>query len=284
MHSRIPLLALTAPTLALALPLVAPSLAHAGVDACGDIDIEADAQCELVAEGCDVQCTPVTVEAACAAGLQVECSGACGLSAEVECTNDCRADCEAYCRVDPGSFDCNANCRGDCDASCLAACDPNDSECEASCSANCSAECDASCSLVAPDADCVAQCESCCDGSCTAEVNLSCQLDCQADAFAECSVQTRGGCEADCSEASGALFCDGRYVDHGNNLDDCIDALRGLLDGEIEGSAELSCGEGECSFESEGMMSCSVGSGNRAPLGLAFGTFVLFALYGRRRR
>lgn len=269
---------------ALALPLLAPAQAHAGIDACGNLHVEADAQCELVAEGCDVECTPLAVEASCAAGLQVECAGGCDLDADIECTASCQADCEAYCRVDPGSFDCAASCRGDCSASCEARCATGDSECFASCEANCSAECDASCELVAPEADCVAQCEMCCGGSCRAEVNLDCQLDCQADAFAECSLDAQGGCEADCSDAGGALICDGNYVDHGGRLEECIDALTGILDGEIEGSAELSCQGGECRFDSQGSLSCSVAEGSEAPMGLAFGTFVLLALYGRRRR
>ncbi len=266
--------------------LVAPSLASAGtLDACGDIRLEAQAECELVAQGCDVQCTPLVVEAACAGSLQVECAGGCDLDAEVECTSSCRGDCEAQCRVDPGGFDCNVGCEADCDASCSAKCDSGDSECFAGCEANCSAECDASCEVLAPDADCVASCEACCSGSCRAEINLDCQLDCQADGFIECSADVQGGCEADCSEAGGALFCDGNYVDAGANLDQCIDAIEGLLDGEVEGSASLQCEGGECRFDSEGALSCSVGdSSDRAPIGIALGLFIGIALLGRRRR
>ena len=84
-------------------------------------------------------------------------------------------------------------------------------------------------------------------GSCRAEANLDCQIDCQADFFAECKVDLQGGCEADCSEAGAALFCDGQWVDHNNNLEACLDALRGILDGEVEGSASFECRPGECS-------------------------------------
>ncbi|MEM6989512.1 MAG: MYXO-CTERM sorting domain-containing protein [Myxococcota bacterium] len=274
------------PLVPAAVALLAPAFAHAGsLDACGDIHLEAEAECELVAQGCDVECTPLVVEAACAGSLQVECSGGCELDAEVECTSSCQTDCEAQCRVDPGGFDCNAGCRTDCDASCFAACDSGDSECRAGCEANCAAECDASCDLVPPDADCVASCEGCCSGSCRAEVNLDCQLDCQAEGFLECSASVQGGCEADCSEAGGALFCDGDYIDHANNLDQCIDAIEGLLDGEVSGSANLECRGNECQFDSEGALSCSVSDApSRAPIGLALGLLVGVGLLGRRRR
>lgn len=286
MKSSLLALSLALPAVASLAAFAAPSEALAGpLDACGDIRLEAEAQCELVAQGCDVQCTPLTVEAACAGELQVECAGACDFEAEVECTGSCRADCEAQCRVDPGSFDCAVGCRADCDASCYARCDSDDSECIAGCEANCAAECDASCEVVPPEADCVASCEACCSGSCTASANLDCQIDCQADAWVECKADVQGGCEADCSEAGGALFCDGNYVDYGTHLDECIDAIEGLLDGEVHGSAELSCDGGECRFDSEGVLSCSVGdSSGRAPIGLAIGLFVGIALVGRRRR
>lgn len=125
----------------------------------------------------------------------------------------------------------------------------------------------------------------CCGGFCQAEINLDCQLDCQAEGFAECSVDVQGGCEADCSEAGGALFCDGSYVDAGTSVNQCIEAIEGLLDGEVSGSASLSCDGGECNFGSEGILSCSVGDGSgRAPIGLALGVFVGLALFGRRRR
>ena len=276
-----PLLAVTA----FAGTLGVAATAHAGrLDACGDMDFQAEAQCELVAEGCEVECTPLAVEAACASSLQIDCAGECDFEAEVECTADCRADCEASCSYDPGSFDCNAGCRADCDASCFAACEPGDSGCEASCEANCAAECSASCDVVPPEADCVAQCEACCGGSCRAEVNLDCQLDCQADFFAECAVDVQGGCEADCSEAGAALFCDGNYVSAVDSIDACVDALQGLLDGEVEGSAELSCENGECNFASEGFLSCAVDdSPRRSPIALGFVAFLALALYGRRR-
>ena len=275
-------------TILLALPaaaLLAPSLAQAAsLDACGDIHLQARAECELVTRGCDVECTPVAVEAACAGALQVECAGACDLDADIGCTAQCEAGCEAECLVDPGSFECAAGCNAECDSSCEARC--NDSECFAACEANCDAECEASCEVVPPQVDCVASCEASCEGSCRAEANLDCQLDCQSEAFLECQAELTGGCQADCSELGGALFCDGHYVDHANNMQECIDAIHDVLNGEVEGSAELSCRGGECNFSSEGILACNVGdpADRDAPIGLAIATLIGIALVGRRRR
>src|SRR4051812_656401 len=86
-------------------PVLASSNAFAGLDACGNFEVRADANCELVTSGgCVAQCTPVSVEAACSAQLYVECSGQCSASASVDCSASCQADCSAQCTVDPGSF------------------------------------------------------------------------------------------------------------------------------------------------------------------------------------
>ena len=260
-----------------------PAVAHAGIEACGDIHVEAEAECELVAEGCDVQCTPFSVEAACAAELYANCEGSCEASASVSCETSCYANCEAACDIDPGAFECEANCNADCSASCEARCDSTDSECWASCEATCSAECGASCDVVPPSADCQAQCEACCGGSCQAEANLDCQIDCQAEAYAECKLDLQGGCEADCSDAGAALFCDGQYVDHGNNLEQCLDALRNL-NVELSGEATLECVPGECSFGADGLFSCSVDGGNHSRGAAFLAAFLGLGFAFRRRR
>jgi MYXO-CTERM domain-containing protein len=136
-----------------------------------------------------------------------------------------------------------------------------------------------------PEASCEASCEAACSGSCEAEASVDCQIDCQAQFYGECKVDLQGGCEADCSEAGAALFCDGQYVDHGNNLQECIAALEEGVNAEVEGSAQLECELGECNFASEGFLTCSV-----APDADARGTGLLAALFGvgfaftRRRR
>lgn len=272
--------------------LAAP--AHAGIDACGDIDIEASAQCELVVEGgCDVVCRPVNFTASCSAELYVACEGQCSASASVDCHASCEAGCEGSCDVDPGSFDCAASCSAGCSGDCTATCaaSENSARCEASCQATCSAGCDAECSVTPPSASCQAKCEASCSGECHAEANLECQVDCQAGGFIDCEARLEGGCMAECESPKGALFCDGQYIDHGGNLQDCIDALEALLAIEVQVSGDASgtadCVDGACEAEgqAEGSISCSAGpASSRRPWGFGvLGALGALALFRRRR-
>src|SRR5438105_1420269 len=69
---------------------------------------------------------------------------------------------------------------------------------------------------------CQAKCEASCSGSCTAKANVDCDVSCQATGYANCEAMLTGGCQAQCTTPQGALFCDGQYVDTGNNLQQCI--------------------------------------------------------------
>ena len=244
-------------SLALATVALSSNTAQAGIEACGNIDVEANAECEVLFEGgCEAQCTPVSVTAACSVQLEAECNGECNLDAEVECTNTCQGSCEGQCNADPGGFDCEAECNIDCEGSCVAYADDN--EARASCEATCAANCQADCEVVEPEANCEAQCNGCCGGSCTAEVNIDCQVDCQAALYGGCQAELEGGCKAECQKPEGALFCDGEYIDHGDNLAECVAALRALLDIEVEGYAEGSCSGNSCTGNAGGSISCSV--------------------------
>ena len=92
---------------ALALPLLAAPEARAGIEACGNIHVEAEAMCEvLVEEACIAKCEPVSFNAACAAELEASCDGMCSGSAEASCTGSCNTMCTGECQVDPGNFEC----------------------------------------------------------------------------------------------------------------------------------------------------------------------------------
>lgn len=224
--------------------------ANAGaLDACGDIFVEAGANCEVLVEGgCKTQCEPAAFTAVCAAEGSLSCSGDCNVEADVGCTGSCQTSCEAECNVEPATFDCQGTCEGSCSGDCSARCDgsSNRAECEGSCKATCSAECDASCTVEPGQADCTAQCMGSCSGECRADVNMDCQIDCQSDLYAECKVDFQGGCETQCESPSGAIFCDGQFIET-SNIDTCVDALRDLLNASVEfeaeasGSASLSC-------------------------------------------
>jgi MYXO-CTERM domain-containing protein len=252
-----------------------------GLAACGNIDVSAEAQCEVVAEGgCTAQCEPVSFQAAC----DGRCEGTCTATAEVDCSGTCQGSCEGECDIDPGQFDCAAECKGSCDGDCQAACeaDENSSECQAACKGRCEGDCDADCNVVPPEADCQTKCEAKCDATCTAVANAHCDGVCNVD----CVADLQGGCVAQCETPKGALFCDGQYVDTGNNLDDCVAALKAAFDIDVEGYAtgEASCSGNECTAQGEAGCSCSVlprpaSSSGPMALGLA-----LAALWGSRRR
>jgi MYXO-CTERM domain-containing protein len=61
----------------------------------------------------------------------------------------------------------------------------------------------------------------------------------------------KGGCEIDCQGKEGALFCDGQYVDHGDNLQMCIDALKARLNVNVmaSSSGNANCDGGVCTAE-----------------------------------
>lgn len=240
--------------------------AGAGLDACGNIYVEAQAECEVVPPGaqCEAMCVPVSVEAICAVDLAVDCRAGCNKLPSASCTGGCQADCEADCRVDPGKFDCQANCGAECAGDCSGRCSTasNKSQCMASCEGSCSASCDAACNVRAPSADCTARCQASCSGACEVDPNFDCQLDCQTRGRAACEARLEGGCKVKCKQQQGALFCDGQFVDHGDNLQQCIDALRAELAAHVmgEASGSSSCSGGTCTATGQAKVSsdCSV--------------------------
>ncbi len=284
--------------LALAAPLLTASDAHAGLAACGDISVEASAECSLEVEGgCTARCEPINFKAACSAEGYASCDGMCDLPS-VMCDASCEGSCMAECDVDPGNFDCSANCEGSCmggcEANCMGKCEGEadrascEGSCMASCDATCSGECEASCEGTPPMAECSGQCQASCQGSCTADTNFDCQIDCQAMLEVSCSASLQGGCEAECSKPEGALFCDSQYVDHGGNLQECLDALKAELNIEVMASGSASCEGGSCQAEGEVSVSgCAVSptSSSSAPLSAGFALTALAGLFvGRRRR
>jgi hypothetical protein len=273
-----------------------PALADegAGLEACGNVFVEAQAECVVIPPGadCEAMCEPVSVEAACAVELAADCRARCDELPSVSCTADCRADCEADCTVDPGKFDCETACGVDCSGNCAGQCrnSSNRTDCELSCEGSCSASCESRCEVEPASASCEARCDASCEGSCEVDTNLDCQLDCQADGRAECLVDIEGGCEVQCESREGALFCNGQYVDYGNNLDACLQALQAALNVRVEASGESNCEGNTCTASGRAKVNsdCSVAlpgatPGRSAaawllPLGLCIG------LLGFRRR
>jgi MYXO-CTERM domain-containing protein len=266
-----------------AAPLVV-SEAHAGISSCGNIDIEASAECKVEVEGgCKAHCTPVHFEAACAG----ECTGECDLPS-VQCQGSCEADCDGECSVDEGSFDCQGTCEADCDGTCEGHCsaDSNSAECEGKCKATCKAECSGSCTGTPPSAKCDAKCKAKCEGQCTADTNMECKLACHG----RCTSELTGGCEVQCDKPEGAVFCDGQYVDQGNNGEECIKAIEAFIKAHVDVTARgtASCASNSC--EAEGSASCKCSApGRRASGNTIYGAagltgLLAIAAMARRKR
>ncbi|HVH47761.1 MAG TPA: hypothetical protein VM925_35740 [Labilithrix sp.] len=271
------------------LVLTMPSVAHAGIEACGNIDVKANATCKVEVEGgCTAQCEPVRFEASCAAKLETQCQGQCSASATVDCQASCKGSCTGQCEANPGSLDCSASCRASCEGDCSGKCSSsgNKSECEASCKATCSGSCDAECTGTPPSATCDAKCEASCKGSCKAEANVDCQISCQSKGYAQCKANLQGGCTARCEKPEGALFCDGQYVDTGDNLKNCIAALDAYLNVKVDASGSASCDNGTCEAKGEASASCNA-SPTEAPASSAWllaGLGTVIGVAARRRK
>lgn len=242
----------------LAVSVFAVSPAQAGLDACGDIHVEAEAECTAeVTGGCDVTCQNLEFTAACSAEGYVKCSDAeCDLPS-VSCSGSCEADCSAECKG--GSFDCGVHCQGKCDGNCDSECSAsgNKAECKAQCQATCKGECDASCSANPPE--CSGKCKASCQGQCKAKTNMSCQVKCQGKLNAACETKLKGGCKARCESPEGIVTCDGQYVDHNGNGKACLDAITAWtakIDAHADASGSASCANGKCTAEAEASAGC----------------------------
>jgi hypothetical protein len=265
------------------------------LSACGEVNVQAEAVCTVVPPSaeCKTMCTPVSVRAACSAKLAVDCDAQCELPS-VNCDVSCQAGCTGKCTVDPGKFNCSVDCRADCSADCEASCSSNSDKthCMASCSGACSVGCDKRCDVEPPSASCDARCKASCEGSCQVKTNLNCQIDCQADGYVKCEADVTGGCKTRCDAKEGALFCDGQFVDTGDKLQECTDALKKFLNAHVmaSSSGDSSCENGTCMAEGKAAVSsdctvANVGSASKARAGL-FGILSLLGigLVLRRRR
>jgi hypothetical protein len=265
-----------------------PKVAHAGLESCGNINVKADAKCEVHAKGgCTAQCTPLTVKAACQAKAVVSCDGECSGSIDASCTGSCSGSCSASCsNVTAGSFSCTGSCEGSCNTDCESTCQAQASggtasaNCKANCQANCSAKCSAQCEGTPPNASCDAKCGASCKGSCQAKATGKCQVDCQAKiSSASCEAEVQGGCTAACEKPEGAIFCDGQYVDSGGNLEKCAAALNAILNLKFDATASADCGPDGCHAEASAKASaCSTTMHGPSNPPLAPGAIVLGAI------
>ena len=248
----------------LSLFAVVPAAQAASIADCGNINVEASAQCTVVPPGvtCEGQCTVPS----CSAKLYGGCKGQCTAtlpSCQASCSATCEGDCSASANFDC-NVNCNATCKGNCSGTCQSKCQANNTgadcqaECEGTCKATCEGECSASCSGNA-QVDCKGTCAASCQGSCNGQARLDCELTCSPpSAYVSC----QGGCTAACKTEKGALFCDTNYVDYNNNLDSCVNALKDALNIQVSGyaSSSGSCSGNSCQGEAKagGSASCAM--------------------------
>ena len=279
----------------LSLFAVLPSAHAASIADCGNINVEASAQCNVVPPSatCEGQCT---IPSTCSAKLYGGCKGQCTAtlpSCETSCSATCEGNCSASANFDC-TANCNATCKGDCSGTCQSKCQANNTgadcqaQCEGTCKATCEGECSASCSGNA-QASCQGTCAASCQGSCNGQARLDCQLNCSPpSAYVTCN----GGCTAECKTQKGALFCDGNYVDYNNNLDSCLAAIKAALPSvtvTYSSSASSGCDGGVCTAEghAEASASCAMvrlGSHKGAISGLVLLGAALLCAGVRRRR
>jgi hypothetical protein len=85
---------------------------------------------------------------------------------------------------------------------------------------------------------------------------MDCQIDCQSKGFVDCQSKLTGGCEGQCDEPNGALFCDSQFVDNNGNFEACKTAIEGFIKSHVQVSASgtSNCANGTC--EAQGQASC----------------------------
>lgn len=240
-----------------------------GAAACANIELVTDGTCQYIISGCSAECTPPNLVAAC--------SGQCMVDVDPNCTGGCQTTCEASCKANPGSFQCTGDCEDTCEADCQSDC--TESACLSDCQNTCENQCQVSCQATPPSVSCTDQCQASCNASCTVDANIGCHE--------MCSVSLQGGCQASCNDPTGALFCDGQYVDLGSDPAACIAYL------ESQGlSVNVDCSitetGGTCSV-ANGLGGCNAAPGlgaAREPLGVAgiAGMVIGLGLVASRRR
>ena len=243
---------------------------------CGNFNLDYISQngisCKIeVKGGCTAQCAPLQFEAGC--------TGQCTGTATVDCTGSCGTQCVAQC--DPAKLDCFTGCHDECDAPVQAQCTsthPND-DCVSIARAQCDMHCNTQCK-VATDTNCQEHCQTCCTGSCVTQTNYDCDYDCFA--------KLQGGCEVQCEDPSGAIFCNGQYVDAAD-VEACINELaeKGITV-NVEARGEVTCDLNGCTGDgsaSAGICSVSnVGLDGAAASGLSLGVLGIAIGLGARRR
>jgi hypothetical protein len=290
MATRTSLFALIAASSLGALALFTPGTANAKpIPSCGNIDFSGSENCTFEASAtCTGDCDPSKLQVSCSAQLEANCTGSCTGGVQVSCDlQGCEASCSGGCTANPGSFDCEGSCESDCGGQCTTQCssDSSDANCTSECKASCSTRCQGSCTATPPSGSCDVECQASCNDSCTAQSNLQCDINCQAQGYVSCQSNLASVCQAQCSQPTGALFCNGQYV-NAPDPGQCVSDLAAELNINVAATGE--CSGGTC----EGKASASCGQiapgafppAGECVLGIALGAGILGAARRRSKK
>jgi hypothetical protein len=244
-----------------------------GGNPCGVFDFSRGIDCKVeVSGGCTADCTPISLEVGCTGGCTAQ------VPPDSTCTTYCDSNCSGTC--DPNAIDCMAGCHGECDQSMISICQQQTptADCVTQARAQCDMHCKQSCA--GAPANCPGQCQACCIGSCTGQINYQCDYDCFANLQGSCNVQ--------CQQPSGALFCDGQYV-HASDVEACIEYLATQgISVDVSARASLQCGPSGCTSTGSASVAsaCAVSTpagGDDAALGIGVGVMGLALVLNRFR-
>jgi hypothetical protein len=247
-----------------------------GGNPCGVFDFSQGLDCKVeVSGGCTASCTPLSLEVGCTGGCTEQ------VPPNSTCTTYCDSSCTTTC--DPNAIDCMAGCHGECDQSMITICQQQTpgADCVTQARAQCDMHCKQSCSGAA--SSCPGQCQACCVGSCTGQINYQCDYNCFADLQGSCNVQ--------CQQPSGAIFCGGQYV-HASDVQACIEylATQGItVDVSARGSVQCDlsgCTSAGSAAASTACAVSAVAEGGDGALGVGLGAaaIALAAARAKRRR
>ena len=259
------------PALAAAPFLFGAATAHADTP-CGKFDFSAGFDCRIeVSGGCKASCTPLKFEAGC--------SGGCTSTASQSCVDTCGTQCVTQC--DPAHLDCFAGCHAECDQPTTTECNSKQpgADCVTIAKAQCDIHCKDSCKV--PPSTCLEHCTTCCSGGCTTQVNFDCDYTCFA--------KLQGGCDVQCEDPKGAIFCNDQYV-AATDIEQCIAylATQGVKV-DVSARATVECGLDGCNGAGSAK-ACTVGAMSGRDLGAgtlgfaALGLAIGIASERRRRR
>lgn len=279
-----------------------PAPARADLEACGNIFLTGNSNCEYrPKEECMTQCMTTAVETACVTQTYHQCETGCTTTASTECETSCTTSCVDSCTTSTTTEtapSCMDLCLQDCDTDENSYCGraTHRGPCGRCAKHTCEEKCEQKCgdatqqTKVTSVTECMPTCSNACAASCTAKVNTQCQVDCQDTSYTQCEQQMIQTCQTECKDKGGAIFCDGQFVNAGS-AQSCADELDAKINIHIDIEATAKTVGDSVTGAADDVgdevdKACSIaGVGMGAGGGLsALAPMVALALLGLRRR